>query len=161
MGHTDTQLVIMLTYTLTKVKCQSWNSNTLATSCEELTHLKRPWCWERLKAGREGDDSGWDGLDGITDSMDVSLSESGSWWWTGRAWRAAVHGVTKCRTQLSDWTELSSQYFLAKMPLGPCHLTAKNPSMAPHKTFWIKYHFSAQISNLSSFWVLTTSQASA
>ena len=36
------------------------NSNTLATWCEELTHLKRPWCWERLKAGGEGDDRGWD-----------------------------------------------------------------------------------------------------
>ena len=37
------------------------NSNTLATWCEELTHLKRPWCWERLRAGGEGDDRGWDG----------------------------------------------------------------------------------------------------
>ena len=36
----------------------SWNSNTLATWCEELTHWKRPWCWERLKAGGEGDDRG-------------------------------------------------------------------------------------------------------
>ena len=41
--------------------CWSWNSNTLTTWCEELTHLKRPWCWERLKAGGEGDDRGWDG----------------------------------------------------------------------------------------------------
>ena len=41
--------------------CWSWNSNTLATSCEKLTHLKRPWCWERLRAGGEGDDRGWDG----------------------------------------------------------------------------------------------------
>ena len=38
----------------------SLNSNTLATWCEELTHWKGPWCWERLKAG-EGDDRGWDG----------------------------------------------------------------------------------------------------
>ena len=38
----------------------SWNSNTLATWCEELTHLKKPWCMERLKAG-EGDDRGQDG----------------------------------------------------------------------------------------------------
>ena len=37
-----------------------WNSNTLATWCEELTHWKRPWCWERLKAREEGD-RGWDG----------------------------------------------------------------------------------------------------
>ena len=34
---------------------------TLATSCDEPTHLKRPWCWKRLKAGEEGDDRGWDG----------------------------------------------------------------------------------------------------
>ena len=41
--------------------CWSWNSHTLATWCEELTHLKRPWCWEKLKAGREGDNRGCDG----------------------------------------------------------------------------------------------------
>ena len=40
--------------------CWSWNSNTLATWCKELTHWKRPWCWERLRAGG-GDDRGWDG----------------------------------------------------------------------------------------------------
>ena len=40
---------------------EAGNSNTLATSCEELTHLKKPWCWERLRAGGEGDDRGWDG----------------------------------------------------------------------------------------------------
>ena len=37
------------------------SSNTLATWCKELTHWKRPWCWERLKAGGEGDDRGWAG----------------------------------------------------------------------------------------------------
>ena len=41
--------------------CWSWNSSTLATSCEELTLWKRLWCWERLGAGGEGDDRGWDG----------------------------------------------------------------------------------------------------
>ena len=40
--------------------CWSLSSNTLATWCEEPTHWKRPWCWERLRAG-EGDDRGWDG----------------------------------------------------------------------------------------------------
>ena len=40
---------------------KSWNSSTLATSCEELTHWKRLWCWEGLEAGGEGDDRGWDG----------------------------------------------------------------------------------------------------
>ena len=41
--------------------CWSWNSNTLDTWCEQLIYWKRPWCWERLKAGLEGDDRGWDG----------------------------------------------------------------------------------------------------
>ena len=41
--------------------CWSWNCNTLATWCEELTHWKRPWCWEGLGARGEGDDRGWDG----------------------------------------------------------------------------------------------------
>ena len=41
--------------------CWSWISSTLATSWEEGTHWKRPWCWEGLRAGREGDDRGWDG----------------------------------------------------------------------------------------------------
>ena len=40
--------------------CWSWSSNTLATWWEEVTHWERPWCWERLKAGGEGDDKiGW------------------------------------------------------------------------------------------------------
>ena len=39
----------------------SWNSNILATWCKELTHWKKPWSWERLKAGGEEDDRGWDG----------------------------------------------------------------------------------------------------
>ena len=43
--------------------CWSWNSNTLATWCKELTHWKKPWCWERLRAGGEGDNKdemvGW------------------------------------------------------------------------------------------------------
>ena len=77
----------------------------LATWCEELTHWKRPWCWEQLKAGREGNIRGWDGW-----------MASPTWWtWVSmlqefvkdrESWRAAVHGVAKSRTWLSDWREL-------------------------------------------------------
>ena len=40
--------------------CWSWNSSTLVTWCKELTHWKRPWFWEKLKARGEGDNRGWD-----------------------------------------------------------------------------------------------------
>ena len=61
----------------------SWNSNPLATWCEELTHLKRPWCWERLGEG-EGDDRGWDGWMASPTQWTWVWVDSGSWWWTGR-----------------------------------------------------------------------------
>ena len=56
----------------------------LATWWEELTHLKRPWCWERLKAGGEGDDREWDGCMASLTGWTWVCSSSGSWWWTGR-----------------------------------------------------------------------------
>ena len=62
----------------------NWNSSTLATSCEELTHWKRLWCWEGLRAGGEGDDRGWDGWMASLTQWTWVWVNSGSWWWTGR-----------------------------------------------------------------------------
>ena len=57
----------------------------LATWCEELTHLKRPWHWERLKAGEEGDDRGWDvGWYHRLDGHWVWVSYR-RWGWTGKS----------------------------------------------------------------------------
>ena len=64
--------------------CWSWNSNPLATWCEELTHLKRLWYWERFRAGGEGGDRGWDGWMASLTQWTWVLVGSGSWWWTGR-----------------------------------------------------------------------------
>ena len=64
--------------------CWSWNSNTLAIWCEELTHGKRPSCWGRLRAGGEGDDRGWDGWMASPTRCTWVWIDSGSWWWTGR-----------------------------------------------------------------------------
>ena len=62
--------------------CWSWSSNTLATWCEELTHLKRPRCWERLNMG-EGDDRGRDWVASPAQWTWVWVSPR-SWWWTGK-----------------------------------------------------------------------------
>ena len=64
--------------------CWSWNSNILATWCEELTHLKRPWCWEGLGAGGEGDDRGWDGWMASPTQWTWVSVDYRSWWWTGK-----------------------------------------------------------------------------
>ena len=68
--------------------------------CEKLTHWKRPWCWERLRAGGDGGDRGWDGW----------MASSTQWtcvWANAGRYCAAVHGVTKSGSQLSNSTKLS------------------------------------------------------
>ena len=79
--------------------------NISATLSEELTHLKRPWCWERLKAGGEGDDRGWDGwMASLTRWTWVWVS-SRSWWWTVKPGMLQSMGLQRVR---HDWaTELN------------------------------------------------------
>ena len=55
-----------------------------------MTHWKRPWRWERLKAGGEGDDRGWDGWMASPTQWTWIWVDSRSWWWTGRP------GVLQC-----------------------------------------------------------------
>ena len=47
-------------------------------------HLKRPWCWERLRAGGEGDDRGWDSWMASPTQWTWVWVDSGNWWWPGR-----------------------------------------------------------------------------
>ena len=84
-----------------------WNSSTLGTSCEELTHWKRLWCWEGLGAGREVDNRGWDGwMASPTRWMWVWVN-SESWWWTGRPGVLRFMGSQRVEhgwaTELTDW----------------------------------------------------------
>ena len=79
--------------------CWSWSSNTSVTWCEELTYWKRPWCWERLKAG-EGEDRGWDGWmasptygHGFEQTLEDGEGQGSQ--------TSAVHGVAKSQIQLS------------------------------------------------------------
>ena len=72
----------------------------MATWCEELIHWKRPWCWERLKAGGEGDNQGWDGwMASLTWWTWVWVS-SRSWHWT---WKPGMLQSTGYHRVKHDW----------------------------------------------------------
>ena len=88
--------------------CWSWNYNTLATWCRELTHLKRPWFWERLRAGGAGDDRGWDGWMASPTRWTWVRVNSRSWWWTGRPgvlWFMGLQRVGHNWATELNWTE--------------------------------------------------------
>ena len=69
----------------------------LATWCKELTHWKRPWCWERLKAGGDEDDRGWDGWMASPTQWTWVWTSSGKWWWTGKPGRLQSMGLQRVR----------------------------------------------------------------
>ena len=83
----------------------------LATWCQELTHLKRPWCWERSRAGGDGDDRGWDGWMASLPRWTWVWVGSGSWWWTGRPGVLRFMGSERVEhdlvTDLTDWCSIS------------------------------------------------------
>ena len=105
-GRTDAKAEIL---TYWNKYWKYWNtSNTSATWCEELTHWKRPWCWEGLGAGGERDDRGWDGWMASSTWWTWIWVNSGSWWWTGRPGVPQFMGLQRVRhnwaTEL-NWTE--------------------------------------------------------
>ena len=79
---------------------------TLATWCEELTHWKRSWHWERLKTGGERDDRGWDCWLASPILWTWVWVGSRSWWWTGKPGVLQFMG-SQSRPWLSDSTELN------------------------------------------------------
>ena len=80
----------------------------MATSCEEPTHWKRSWCWERLKAGRKGDNRGWDDW--------MASPTQWTWVWANsrRQWRTGKPGVLHpwgCRVR-QNWSDLACTHAL-------------------------------------------------
>ena len=88
--------------------------NTLATWCKELTHLKRPLCWERLREGEEGDDRGWDGWMASPTQTWVWVN-SGSWWCKGRPCMLRFMGSQGVRhnwaIELNCWIIVNAREF--------------------------------------------------
>ena len=94
---------------LWKEWCWSWNSRTLATSWGVLTHWKRPWCWEELGAGREGDNRGWDGWMASPTWCTWVWVNSGSWQWRGKLGVLRFMGSQRAGHDWAkelNWTEM-------------------------------------------------------
>ena len=89
----------------------NWSSNTLATWYEELTLWKRPWCWERLTAGGEGDNRGRDGW------MASPIQWTWVWASSGRSWRTGKPGMLqsmrsqRIRLDWVSWTMTTTIHF--------------------------------------------------
>ena len=107
---------------------QSWiertdtnlSSKTLATWCQELSHWKRPWCWERLKAGGEGDDRGWEDWMASPTRWTWVWASSGSWWWTRKpgmlqsmgSQRVGHNWATELNWLVNWLTSKKNEYFI-------------------------------------------------
>ena len=107
-----------------------YNSSTLATSCEELTHWKKLWCWEGLGAGGEGDDRGWDGWMASLTRWTWVWVNSGSWWWTGRSgmlWFMGSQRVGHDWAIEMNWTELNIDHGQQRKNLGTSQIFPSAP----------------------------------
>ena len=95
--------------------CWSWNSNTLATWREELTHLKRPWCWERLKARGEGDDRGWNGWMVPPTWWTLIYVSCGSWWSLAccSPWGCKEQDMSEWLNWLKNWSIVINTVFVS------------------------------------------------
>ena len=124
--------------------CWSWSSNTLVTWFEERTHLKRHRCWERLKAGGKGDDTGWDGWMASPTQWTWIWVNSGSWWWTGRPGVLQSMGSQRVRhdwaTEL-NWSDLVGDLYLPALLRAPIpwerNLWVESPALVNTSQFLI------------------------
>ena len=96
-------------YSLEGLTLQYWCSNILATWCEEPTHLKRPWCWERVKAGGERDDRGQDDWRASLTEWTQVWASSRRWWRTGKPGVCSPWGHKELDT--SEWLNNNKKVF--------------------------------------------------
>ena len=81
--------------------CWGWSYNTFITWCKEPTHWKRTKCCERLKAGGEGEDKGWDGWMALPTQWTWVWANSRRWWRTGKSGVLQSMGLQRVT---HDWT---------------------------------------------------------
>ena len=106
----------------------------LATWCEELTHWKRPWCWERLSPEGEGDDRGWDGWMASPTQWTWVQASSGRWWRTGKPGMLQSMGSQRVE---HDWVTEQQQSGIYKECLQQQQKKNKQPILKNGHWTWI------------------------
>ena len=106
--------------------------------------LKRTWCWERLRAGGERDDRGWDGWMASPTQWTWVWVNSGSWWWTGRPGVLQFMGSQRIRhnwaTEQTNWTVWFPKPFILCFPSTPLFI-----SLSFCRFFLISHHFNTEV----------------
>ena len=136
---------------------------SLATWCKELTPWKRPWCWERLKAGGEGDNRGWDGWMASPIRWTWVWVSSRSWWWTGRpcvlqsmgSQRVSHDWATEVNwgPRITGWKKVMWKTYLVHFGL---YMSQKQPSILLHHWNLEKFPtIAVSIGDLSTFKILS------
>ena len=135
-----------------KLKLQYFGHLKWPKSGNELTHLKRSWCWERLRAGGEGDDRGWDGWMASLTQWTWVWVDSGSWCWTGRPgmlWfmgsqRVGHNWATELNWNIChylNWvSKVFENYYLPVIFL-PCEMLVYIYIFHPLNSFWASTMF--------------------
>ena len=116
----------------------SWKYNTLAVWCKELTHLKGLWCWERLRAGGEGDDRGWDGWMASLTQWTWVWVNSGSWWWTGRPGMLQFMGLQRLRYDWKNELNWCTKYIFILWKMLVVCLSCTSLPASHITTFWVE-----------------------
>ena len=101
--------------------CWNWSANTLSTWCKELTHWKRSLCWERLKAGEEGNDRGWDGWMASPTQWTWVWASFGNWLWTRKPGVLQSIGSERVRRDSAtevNWTLNFMHYIIHRTTSG-------------------------------------------
>ena len=141
--------------------CWSWSSSTLATWCKELTHWKRPWCWERLKAGGQGDNIGWKGWMASLIQLTWVWASCRSWWGTGKPSMLQSMGLQRVG---QNWVTELNWFCLAQHPPDSStlwhvseflfFLRMNNVLFHVYTTFFWSIHLITDTWVVSTFWLL-------
>ena len=117
--------------------------------CKELTHWKRPWCWEGLGAGGEGDDRGWDGWMTSPTQWAWVWVNPGSWWWTGRPGVLRFMASQRVRHDWAaelNWTERSVMFSIFYVFVGHQYVSLEKCLLkCPHFKIRIQIPLSTNI----------------